>query len=69
MTRRARKGKVGGARAGAGRPELDPDQRRSIKRAVPLTPGEAEAHDEARGEQPWADWIRELADRAIARTR
>lgn len=57
--------KVGGARAGAGRPlSANP---RTVKRAVPLLPEEAAAHDAARGDQPWADWMREAAELAIAR--
>ncbi len=60
-----RKPKVGGKRAGAGRPKIA--NPRSVKRAVLLLPSEAAAHDEARGETPWGDWIREAAELAIAR--
>lgn len=63
MTRR--RSKVGGKRAGAGRPP-SPDSR-SEPRMVRLRPDEAAAHDAARGDQPWADWIREAAELAIAR--
>lgn len=63
MTRR--KSKVGGARPGAGRPPLEVT--RSIRRPVLLRPDEAAAHDAARGDQPWGEWIREAADLAIAR--
>jgi len=61
----ARKPKVGGKRAGAGRPPSD--NPRSVKRAVLLLPAEAAAHDAARGDTPWGDWIREAAELAIAR--
>jgi hypothetical protein len=63
VTRRSR---AGGARAGAGRKPTG-GVAASIARTVKLTPEQAEAHDRARGEQPWADWIREAADLAIAR--
>jgi hypothetical protein len=70
MTARRRKtGKVGGRRAGAGRPPLSAAAARSVRRTVPLLPSEAAAHDEARGETPWAEWIREAADLAIRRAR
>jgi hypothetical protein len=65
VTRKRKAGKVGGRRAGAGRPPIA--NPRTIKRAVPLLPSEAAAHDEARGDTPWAEWIREAADLAIAR--
>jgi hypothetical protein len=32
-----------------------------------LTPAEAAAHDAARGDMPWSDWMREAAQLAIAR--
>lgn len=64
MTRRP---KVGGKREGAGRPPKPAGEAATVVRTVKLTPGQAAAHDEARGEQPWADWIREAAELAIAR--
>ncbi len=65
MTARRPKPKVGGKRAGAGRPPIA--NPRTVKRAVPLLQSEADAHDAARGDRPWADWIREAAELAIAR--
>ena len=62
----ARKPKVGGARAGAGRPPST-GPTRTVKRGVPLLPSEAVAHDAARGATPWATWIREAAEMAILR--
>lgn len=56
----------GGARKGAGRPSLGQDAR-SIIRSMKLTPAEAAAHDAARGDMPWSDWMREAAQLAIAR--
>lgn len=61
---RKRKG-PGGRRKGAGRPPIDDP--RTVRREVKLLPSEAEAHDAARGDQPWGEWIREAADLAIAR--
>lgn len=59
----ARKSKVGGWRKGAGaKPILNP---RSIKRAVLLLPSEAEAHDAARDDLSWGDWIRAAGETAI----
>lgn len=37
----------------------------TVRRSVPLTEAEAAEHDRARGEQPWAAWIRGLAQQAI----
>lgn len=62
---RKRKG-PGGARAGAGRKPTG-DVAASVVRTVKLTPAQAEAHDAARGKQPWSDWIRDAAELAIAR--
>lgn len=41
-----------------GRPP-SPDSR-TIPRMIRLSPAEAAAHDAARGDQPWAEWVREL---------
>lgn len=60
-----RKRGPGGRRKGAGRPPIDDP--RVVRREVKLTPDEATAHDAARGDQPWGEWIREAADLAIAR--
>lgn len=62
----ARRSKVGGARAGAGRKPVT-GVARSVIRTVKLTPDEATAHDAARGEQSWPDWMRDAAELAIAR--
>lgn len=60
----SRKRKVGGARPGAGRPRLlNP---RAIGREAMLTRDEAAAHDAARGDRPWSDWIRAAAQIAIS---
>lgn len=64
----ARKRKVRRA-AGAGRPPKAPETARTVKRAVLLMPSEAEAHDAARGDADWSDWIRDAASERIARTR
>lgn len=61
----ARKRGPGGRRKGAGRPPIDDP--RTVRREVKLLPSEAAAHDAARGEQPWGEWIREAAGLAIAR--
>lgn len=54
---RARKPKPGGARAGAGRPKLY-----RVRRTLPMSEADADAHDQARGDVPWTDWARgELA--------
>ena len=58
VTRKPKPAKVGRP------PSANP---RKIKRPVLLTADEAEAHDAARGEQPWSEWIREAAELAIAR--
>lgn len=64
MSPRKRKG-PGGRRKGAGRPPVDDP--RTERREVRLLPEEAAAHDAARGDQPWSEWIREAAQLAIAR--
>ena len=58
---RVRRG-IGPARAGR---RARGEVAMSVRRSVPLTEEEAALHDLARGDQPWADWIREAARRAI----
>lgn len=65
MTRRRKTKVVGGARPGAGRKPRGKGP--IIRREVKLLEAEAAAHDAARGDQPWGDWIREAAELAIAR--
>lgn len=60
-----RKSKVGGARPGAGRKPRGSGA--IVRREVKLLESEAAAHDLARGERPWGDWIRAAAEREIAR--
>jgi hypothetical protein len=64
MTARKKRG-PGGPRKGAGRPPID--NPRTERREVKLTPEEAAAHDVARGDEPWGEWIRAAAELAIAR--
>lgn len=54
----------GGARPGAGRPPLE--NPRSVRREIRLLPGEAAAHDAARGDQDWSEWVRSVTALAIA---
>lgn len=61
-----RRPKRGGARPGAGR-KPSRGTPGDVSRHVRLTAAEAARHDAARGEQPWAEWIREAADQRIAR--
>lgn len=70
MTRRragpaGTKSKATGTKPRRGRPP-SPDSR-TIPRMIRLRPDEAAAHDAARGEQDWADWMRAAAELAIAR--
>lgn len=61
-----RSGNLGGRRPGAGR-KPRAGVVADVGRTVWMTRDEAAAHDQARGEQPWGDWIREAAEQRIAR--
>lgn len=61
-----RRPKVGGKRPGSGaKPQRGTAA--TITRSLKLTQAEADAHDAARGERGWSDWMRAAAAEAIAR--
>ena len=58
--------KRGGAREGAGRPPVAPEERRGVVVTLRLTAAEAEALDAARGSAERVTWAREAV---LARAR